>query len=220
MTTATSQPAVKERPIIFSAPMVKAILAGTKTQTRRVVKPQPGMSPPYRACMDTERHWSTWVALDEDDTRSWRCPYGLPGDRLYVKEAVACDPHMTTTPVHYFADGELSLDRRHDAGLLKRYSPRYCPRWASRITLEITAVRVQRLVDITESDAIAEGMLFLGGIADDFDMAPWADPGDPEQEAWVGARGAFTYAWDRINGKGSWKANPWVWAITFRRVTP
>jgi hypothetical protein len=98
-------------------------------------------------------------------------------------------------------------------------SPRFMPRWASRITLEIESVRVDRLHKISEVDAIHEGMRFLGGIADDFDAASWADPGDPNAFAWRWARGAFCAAWKRLNGKKHpWSSNPWVWVISFKVI--
>ncbi len=188
-----------ERPLVFSGPMVRAILAGTSTQTRRLVIP----------------------------------PRVVPGDRLWVRETWAYDLNVDREEspeilawardhrrVWYRADP--GVEQTGCGGAPGRWRPSiYMPRWASRITLELTDVREQRLQDISEEDARAEGMLFLGGIADDFEMAPWADPGDRERHPWRWARAAFRVAWDGINGKrATWESNPQVWALTFRRIRP
>jgi hypothetical protein len=192
---------VKERGILFSAPMVRALLDGRKTQTRRIVK---------------ERH------LPSDENEYGRaCPYGVPGDRLWVRETWAIDEcgkrvslspetwSKTGWPIHrllYAADG--------DARVLawnKRVSI-HMPRWASRITLEVTDVRVQRLQDISEDDAKAEGYTtaWLERVAEAGADGPLGAPTQPRH--W------YASLWDEINGPGSWAANPWVWAISFNRV--
>lgn len=202
---------VKEKPIIFGAPMIRALLAGTKTQTRRLVKPQPGLSAPYRACCDWENHYKIWVAVDDGDSRWWKCPYGVPGDRLWVRETwcprsggrLAMDEVCIP---RYRADGEL----RPEWGFRWR-SPIHMPRWASRITLEITGVRVERVQDITHRDCVAEG---------------W--PGTDEKRTWIEAIGDgddaciewYADLWDSINGKWSWKANPFVWRMEFKVLAP
>lgn len=208
MTTDTQ---IKERPILFSEPMVCAILAGHKTQTRRVIKPQPPRVI-YRVndlntYVTTSRH-----SPDEPDwSFSVRCPYGGPGDRLWVKETFAYVPSsayrgsegvkQTISP----SDPDEAAIYRAGWTLSKpavRWrSGRFMPRWASRITLEITEVRVQRLADISGEDALREGVT-LPEMKNRFHVA------DPTVE--------FMDLWDSINGKTyPWALSPWVWAISF-----
>jgi len=198
---------MKERPILFSAPMVSAILAGAKSQTRRVVKwPAWLLADDYDNAA-LELRSSPEIALMQDGRpmRRFRCPYGQPGDRLWVRETWAV-PHRydghgpSNIPtldvrVHYAA----SEDR---GGLRWRPSIHMC-RWASRITLEVTGVRVERLQEISDEDAKAEGVADLG-------------------ERLLGVtphRARFFNLWESINGPGSWDANPWVWVIEFDRPT-
>lgn len=194
---------MKERPILFSAPMVRALLAGTKTQTRRVVKPQPMMVTNHRLAI-----WDgPSAALQQQRERMGRgCPYGQPGDRLWVRETWARDDEDGA--LFYRADVGLGGDaddwerNRLDGVPRYRWRPSiHMHRRASRITLEITGVRAERLQDISEADAIAEGVknsLHL--------------PGGRF------AKENFAHLWWTINGDGSWEANPWVWVIEFKRV--
>lgn len=231
MTTAM---AVKERPILFSAPMVCALLSEAKTQTRRMVKPPLGPN----------AHWIAWESVGwkaqgiiADIPEEFRtgnglltCPYGVPGDRLWVRETWWM--READGVVVFDADGAISFHETSlayqmgvsnvpcdlprstlpDEGFTKRPSI-HMPRWASRITLEITDVRVQRLQEISEADAYAEGVTI--------------------REAWrIGtsgknlkqrneARCEFHELWNSIHPAGSsagWDANPWVWAITFQRI--
>lgn len=176
-----------ERPILFSAPMVRALLDGTKTQTRRVAKPKRSIEP----------------MTDE-------CRYGQPGDRLWVREAWR---EWSDAAWHYAADG-LVLPKQRDRDLAAflaqrapltwesyRWRPSiHMPRAASRITLEVTDVRVERLHKISRGDAMAEG-------------CPFANLQDGESPVrW------YEYLWRAINGPDSWDANPWVWVVEFRRV--
>lgn len=164
--------------------MARALLAGTKTQTRREVT-------------GNALNWlrPRFVSLPLD-----RCPYGQPGDRLWVRETWAaphsCD-HLKPSEVgpewrriHYAATESLGW-------LIKRPSI-FMPRWASRITLEITGVRVERLQAISEADAKAEGSSLVSGS--------------------YSHRGWFRELWGEINGPGSWEVNPWVWVVEFRRL--
>ena len=163
-----------ERPILFSAPMVRAILDGNKTQTRRVVK----LKPDY---METFLRLPNKVAC---------CPYGQPGGRLWVRETFEDCESALHSCVLYRADGGTPGTK---------WTPSiHMPRWASRITLEITGVRVERLQDISEEDAISEGTPFPCG-------------------GWVGG---YQKLWESIHGPGSWDLNPWVWVVEFKRVTP
>jgi hypothetical protein len=227
---------MKERPIIFSAPMVRAILAGAKTQTRRVVKlpadahsvrywaPPLGRSQPGYADPGIN-YWTADKSAEgqRDGTLSNhldRCPHGQRGDRLWVREAWSRDEEDGA--LFYRADvgtGNEADDwqRNIDDGASGyRWKPSiFMPRCASRITLEVTAVRVERLQDISEADALAEG------------VSPKWEPGCSGRlmEAFGGfsfrpAASAYAELWEQINGSGSWDFNPWVWAIEFKRVTP
>lgn len=237
---------MKERPILFSAPMVRAILEGRKAQTRRVVKPQPDVL-----------HWQDLQATPKNGQARFRvvgpdwpdsadddiyCPYGQPGDRLWVretfKEIASGEVKNGYGEVRYgFAyqsDATTRWNERptiiHDltgqpATGPMQFQPRpwkpsiHMPRRACRLVLEITDVRVERLRDISEADAIAEGierhrehpeLWQRGPLRNDVRPTPWT--GFPKL--------AFQALWEGINGTESWDANPWVWAITFKRVQP
>lgn len=211
---------MKERPILFSGPMVCAILEGKKTQTRRVWKPrreyadqvEDGYGMPF---------WFDDAGYDHEQP----CPYGKPGDRLWVRETTCIAPRHFATPddtcvvdyegfarfVSYRADGHPE-DAMRDYKL--KWTPAiHVPRWASRITLEVVAVRVERLQDITEEDARAEGIQVseLGEIAS-------ATLELIKGEQWAAAVLQYAELWQSINGEGSWAANPWVWVVEFKRV--
>ncbi len=166
-----------ERPILFSADMVRAILDGNKTQTRRIAK--------ARQAGEHVRH----TLID------CRCQYGVVGDRLWVREAFSyahgqgLDDHG---PIWYWADGN-----PEDGDWTKPKPSIHMPRWASRITLEITEVRLEQLQAISEEDALAEG------------VGPGPRHRDP-----------FGLLWEHIHGPGSWYANPFVWVVSFQRITP
>ena len=194
-----------DRPILFSAPMVRAILAGTKTQTRRALKVQPLDVLPMKG----EKFGKEWVGLMTCDPKPgetiFRCKFGVPGDRLWVREngwerpertpKMMRDGADTWSPYYFDADGygEADAAQFKEWGFKRRPSI-HMPRWASRITLEITGIRVERLQVISDEDAIAEGM-----------------PIDDAKHDYMGL-------WNKINGAGSYAANPWVWCISFRRV--
>lgn len=208
---------MKERSIIFSAPMVRAILSGAKTQTRRLFRPQPE----YRHGVLFPQGSSTGYS---PSLLAGACPYGLPGDRLWVRETWGAWPHMMggvqPETLRYRADGEYQNER----GTWRWRPSIHMPRWASRITLEITDVRVERLQDISEADAVAEGVRRGDG--------KWHALGDGEavfldEFGWFAPerytrhnapRHAFREAWEIINGPGSWNANPWVWVIEFKKL--
>lgn len=216
---------MKERPILFSGPMVRAILDGTKSQTRRVVRPQPPAGW-HRPCVGDDGVASGYC--DSDPTNERRCPYGAPGERLYVKETCWIWGRWTLNGVtttgrqrwRFRAEPEHRVRFDRPEQTARRESPqpgfdglpgwvyrhaRFMPRWASRITLEITDVRVERLQDISEEDAKAEG------------TEPFRLPVHPARESLRHVDG-YSQLWDSINGEGSWDLNPWVWALTFRRV--
>lgn len=215
-----------ERPILFSAPMVRALLAGTKTQTRRVVKPQPDEHGLNRHGDVWPKNWKWFDSSGLDH----RCPYGQPGDRLWVREAFSgprCEEEFAPSAwyqadnIWYWADGNPS------AGDWTKPRPSiHMPRWASRILLEIVAVRVERLNSISGSDAANEGvqvpcdesgrpLLRLTG-----KVQPSKFSGKHAQDWTADDYLRFEYAelWESINGPGSWSANPFVWVVEFRRV--
>ncbi len=183
-----------DKPVIFSAPMVRALLDGRKTQTRRVLKPQPS---PH---VQIYRVGSAWDWRDGTRGGSVRVPC-TPGDRLWVREAL--DLGDLAYPIGHatYAADRSDVDLRPEgaaawAGDYKRQSVPsiHMPRWASRLTLTVTEVRVQRLQQISEADAVAEGVT-------DQDVG--------------GARGVFSRLWNSLHGSGAWDANPWVCAMTF-----
>ena len=225
---------MKSRPILFIAPMVMAILNGRKTQTRRVVTPQPDKT------HDGEPYWNiggyrAWSNRGITDVlrmggNEISCPYGKPGDRLWVRETwgpgihALCAKYDRDYHVVYAADGGSAKQQR----LNDVWKPSiFMPRWASRITLEITGIRVERLHEISEADALAEGIKAItkdGGKTIKYGI-PDADgfPGtDDHGWAWKDwqycQRTAYRDLWQRINGTGSWDKNPLVWIIEFKRI--
>lgn len=206
---------VKERPILFSAPMVRAILDGTKTQTRRAAKLTDGGHLKERG---GHRRWHP-----HDQAAVLACPHGQPGVLLWVREAWRTVAEADDIPprdlmnVESFTHYEADADDAIGAGKLR--PGMFMPRWASRILLEITDVRVERLQSISEADALAEGV---------YDGTPCrcAQPLDFVRSCGncggrlVDAIGLYRTLWDQINGAGASAANPYVWAISFRRITP
>jgi hypothetical protein len=188
---------MKERPILMSAPMVRAILAGTKTQTRRVVKWLP------LRLLDESGFSPDFVAHPENAL----CPYGQPGARLWVRET-----HMDLGACYLYRADESAERERALVAPGQRWRPAiHMPRAMSRITLEVTAARIERLQDISAEDARAEGISeFVGGW--------WCEHDDAEQVAGMTPQEGYRHLWERINGAGSWDANPWVWVVEFDRA--
>lgn len=234
------------RPILFSAPMVRALLAGTKTQTRRLVKPQPpGDGYVLGLCTSStireQEGKCRWIREDlfsdqKDGDDYFACPYGQPGDRLWVKEThrfgIGWDKSKPTqippaASIRYEADGALRGDiQKIEPGKAR---PSLFMRQAfSRLTLELVEIRVERLQDITEADAIAEGIEQRESGAWKNYLFETAHPkrGKPitdEQHrimGYVDPRESYRSLWEKLNGPGSWSLNPCVWALTFRRITP
>lgn len=261
---------MKERPILMRAQEVRALIAGTKTQHMAIVKPQPPIGHAWAGwCVTSTRRAdegkATWAAGTGPflrDVRRVACPYGQPGDRLWVRETwedvhplqVAAGrysqegragipgPPAVAYRTIYRADGEYpAIHHDHPDGThvaehpyralcigancllkLSHYgvgrSPGYwtpsshMPRWASRLTLEITGVRVELLQVISEADAISEGVTAVssGGVT------LFTTTG---ASCFQTAKDAYAALWESINGPGSWNANPWVWVIEFSRVT-
>jgi len=218
---------VKETGILFSGPMVRAIREDRKTQTRRVIKPQPYFNDRSRLAWKCCGSFADPVAgKTAEEMIASHCPYGGPGDRLWVREtwrtSMAYDQFAPSqidsgAPVLWVADNAPKLNGPQSWGKLRPYI--FMPRWASRITLEIVSVRVQRLQAITEADAIAEG------VVQQYRQAERVLPG--ASHAVMAAahrlespRGAFAVLWDSINldrGHG-WARNDWVWAVEFKRI--
>jgi hypothetical protein len=201
---------MKERPILFGGPMVRAILDGRKTVTRRLVKPRPTLALNTRANTSGAFIDRRKVNAHSIADVLVRCPHGKPGDRLWVRETFATDVPGCPDGLSYRADHR---DPRGDGPANQmRWRPSiHMPRWASRITLEIVDVRVERLCEIDQQDAEREGIDRFGG--------GWRDYLH-DDEALITGPASFATLWESINGPGSWDANPWIWRVEFRRVEP
>ena len=225
--------AIKERPILFSGPMVRAILDGHKTQTRRVIKPQPVEGMVGGTMTDGNRGWFTWKYHECDVNTlpgilAAECPYGQPGDRLWVREPFCVYARLPQCDSAPLGDVDIVEGPLGGKGPLEEYwkcayradhidpgdgwrSPLFMPRWASRITLEIVEVRAERLQDIIEEDAIAEAIdCWSGdGVGDGIRFHMGLD---------YPRLSRFARLWDSINEKRgySWQSNPWVRVVTFR----
>lgn len=203
-----------ERGILFSAPMVRALLDGSKTQTRRPAKPR-------RKPSLLDGSWTDDYVLDPGN-RDWLMrdnPYGQPGDRLWVRETWAQPAALDPGPTVYRADYPDCVPAQYEnvppAEEITWKPSIHMFRKDSRILLEITGVRVERLQDISEADAIAEGV-------EPHEVRQFALHGlNAEERAAIrrqAAVGPYRGLWESINGGGSWDANPWVWVIEFRRI--
>jgi len=232
----------KERPILFSAPMVRAILDGKKTQTRRVVKGLPAVSLAGDVAPVTDgKRWAiSRSRLDHRGGAAWPadpkpgllCPYGKPGDRLWVKETHAFieggeydplngdyhDIYSVGGPVkpHEYALAYRADDAWQDTcnseGITWRPSI-FMPRWASRITLEVTGVRVERLQDISGEDAVSEGISIPRCTCEVCVRSSTMCTADASAAAME-----YRTLWESIHGPGAWDANPWVWVVSFKRA--
>lgn len=219
--------------------MVRALLNGTKTQTRRVVKLKSWQQIEER---DDGSPWP-WMHNNETGDDAWlQCPYGQPGDRLWVRETsglqVRHDRLGGTGQFRVYRASNPNAIREitasGNATPIKWVSSIHMPRWASRITLEIISVRVERLQDISEADARAEGCEPLDSEREDHDWSICPQCGGTRLFTSFGSEmGArpdtdcgkcdtyakrYRHLWESINGAGSWGANPWVWAVEFKRV--
>jgi hypothetical protein len=196
------------RPILFSKPLVRAILDGRKTQTRRVVKNVPFGTESFYPCDDDEGFMAHPNSINPDRNANApivHCPYGKPGSRLFVRETWAASKAYDRIPprgcngeyIWYKAGGWAGHPA--DESLRGRWRPSiHMPRWASRIELEIVSVHVELLQDISEEDAEAEGVEII--------------------EAFEPYRGVYRMLWESVHGNDSWTQNPWVWVIEFRRI--
>ncbi|MDM2957387.1 hypothetical protein [Citrobacter sp. CK206] len=217
-----------ERGMIFNAEMVRAILDGRKTQTRRVMNPQPANDISRATFPNPDVvGWSSSLRHKHGSTTAHFCPFGAVGDRLWVRETFQgplvseelfeeyrAYPEKFETPQYceYAADGGARPEYCDlDDNLRHGWRPSiHMPRWASRILLEITSVRVERLNDISQEDAQDEGMELTGW------RPTYSDP-DSGGEVWT-PYDNFAELWQSIYGVGSWLSNPWVWVIEFRRI--
>ncbi len=211
---------MKERPILFSSPMIRALLEGRKTVTRRAVKKQAALD-----CLAAGFE-PAFLALPGNADF---CPYGKPGDRLWVRETWYCDhfevqkgPYLQPADMHdldqsredgelvYAADGLTPYEQEQPT-----WKPSiHMPRWASRILLEITDVRVERLQDITEDQAKAEGVRLY---TDHAELGDWWHVEGIETYS-ADPRKSFELLWSSVGG--DWQASPWCWVVEFKRVTP
>lgn len=211
---------MRERGVLMSGPMVRRIIAGLKLQTRRAMRRQPKRLGIYTTG-DGSRQVD-WCLVDKygDPTDSEiRCPYGRPGDRLWVKETWAYDgPSLDAARAAVedaMGPGSVGIYYRadmvhEDSGLRWRPSI-FMPRWASRLLLDVTEVRVERLQAISEEDARAEGAAFHDGLG--IGHSGWRHD---EKEIHADARSSFARLWREINGPESWDENPWVWVVGFK----
>lgn len=201
-----------DRPIIFSAPMVRALLDGSKTQTRRVLTAKSHVSP----ANSVQRVGAHWLACEYDRRWPLRLPYA-PGDRLWVREACSFPQqwidHADRAYIgHVFYPA--SADAPFPSSWPRKPDPDHCrlrpsihmPRWASRLTLTVTDVRVQRVQDISNENAIAEGIEPHGHAFTGYGK---------QADVWMAPYDSFASLWNSIHGPGAWDANPWVAAITF-----
>ncbi|MBQ4778118.1 hypothetical protein [Pectobacterium versatile] len=205
---------MKERGIIFNGEMVRATLSGQKTQTRRVVKSQPDEDGLARL------RGGPWMDTSE---RVYRCPFGQPGDRLWVRETSGLQVRRDALG----GTGEFRVYRASNPDAIRfttasgkiypiKWIPSiHMPRYASRILLEITDVRVERLNDISEEDCWAEGIDAVDGR---FENAEIIDMARKTGCCIDDAKPMFALLWQSIYGEESWQANPWCWTITFKRI--
>ena len=222
---------MKEKPILMSAPMILALLSGAKTQTRRIFKDAPDGVETISHVDGVDKP-GQWLVISSTQPKYYaKCPFGVVGDQLWVREAFRYVRNLDRSnstqiaaqvldlgwkrpwaPIQYEADGKRdnwdTCDPGDEPGRYRH--ARFMPRRASRLTLRIIDVRIERLMDISEEDAKAEGVKPVEC------WTPWVD--SPDESTFYWAQNYFEL-WERINGKGSVNENPWVWAISFE-VSP
>ena len=222
---------MKEHPILLNGEMVKAVLDGRKTMTRRVIKTQP-----YGFLNNWKSDNTPCVFVSTNNEPDKRiCPYGQPGDRLWVREAWKtdieydpCSPSQIDSgaSLYFLADECASRINRHKGcGPIRWGKTRpsiHMPRWASRITLEVVSVRVERVQEITEDDAMAEGIeRYCSQEGKHYNPTPYYKAFPEKDGGLYSAKAAFEVLWDSINAERGfgWDVNPWVWVIEFKRLT-
>ncbi len=216
---------MKQIPILFSTPMVQAILDGRKTQTRRLIKPQPN-----GALHDVNMGY--WSEFPDNLKHAYiKCPYGKPGDVLWVRETYRHYMELESEKriVEYAADGAAEqlplcdgdgfhIFNKDGSEKMVPWIPSiHMPKSACRIYLQITDIRVERLQDISEEDAKAEGVLYYGDESGDYKDYTYNDVYGDDWGVTT-AKKSFGTLWESINGPESWNANPWVWVISFERI--
>ncbi|EBX9358092.1 hypothetical protein DT181_23500 [Salmonella enterica subsp. enterica serovar Mbandaka] len=214
---------MKEHGVIFNDEMVRAILDGRKTQTRRIMKPQPADDVARGAFPNKDAiGWISSLNHKFGSTTAHFCPYGNPGDRIWVRETFRVHSRATdvATLVYRASVRNSWTEQTHRVPVAvcnkpatpEKWTPSiHMPRWARRILLEITDVRVERLNAISENDAQEEGVAQLrGGFWKHY------QPGWTQHQ--LSARGSFVTLWKSIYGDESWYSNPWVWVIEFKRI--
>lgn len=224
---------MKERPILFNGEMVRAILSGRKTQTRRVINPQPSSGVRKSVLVKS--------GVEDGHGRELVCPLGQPGDHLWVREAFRMAKSLDIHSPREVADLSMSagyknpwapIQFEYDGGRTGKWTgfdtppvvtepgklrpSLHMPRWASRIQLEISNVGVQRIQNISSGDAVREGICQLPASG-----RYCINPGDQYfGGASHSAKEVYSWLWESIYGEGSWQSNPWVWVIEFERVAP
>jgi hypothetical protein len=212
----------KERPILFSGPMVRALLDGSKTQTRRIVKPtgahhifQFRGTDDARGADEPTGEWA-WGSSESVISKHIRCPYGKPGDRLWVRETFLYVGPGSGSDLPSYREERANPENHKAANCWFRasrpdetlvWTPSiHMPRWASRVTLEVTGVRVERLNDCTDADAEAEGIDFLRHV--------------PDADETLTPRELYMCLWDGLKptAGSAWADNPWVWVVEFKRI--
>ena len=199
-----------ERPILFTPENAQKVFDGTKTQTRRIIKPQPL----HISWFD---HQNSWCARVRDDTGSAEhpayvmvpCPYGVVGDRLWIREAWRLLDYQERKP------GPAYRGEKIQRLAVEKWKPSiHMPRWARRTVVEITEIRVEQLHAMSMDDVRAEGVKAVWPELDE----PYSSGGKFVNEDEL-LRVGWIRLWESINGKDSWALNPWVWCLTFRKVT-
>jgi len=242
---------IKERSILFKAEMVNAILEGRKTQTRRIVKCDSkiaGIAEPkdwncrrVDSRMQRFEEWGSGHGLfhtQDGGIFALRCPQGKPGDRLWVRETHAFESHLDrkkasdlshSEPVAYPADKSVRCSPHNIVQIGKMRPSIFMPRWASRILLEITDIRVERLNNISSIEVLTEGIQIpysdgypLIELTGKYAAVKYLPKGfkdmKPPQKSTHLVVAYFASLWESINGKGSWDSNPWVWVTEFKVI--
>ncbi|HBQ7468902.1 TPA: hypothetical protein ACQ6JW_000592 [Klebsiella pneumoniae] len=226
---------MKERGMIFNGEMVRALLSGRKTQTRRIIKDCTVGRDQISKFIQIEKKFIGCYPEDVPELIRECCPYGIPGDRIWVREAFRVHSRATdvATLVYKASERNSWTEQTHRVPVAvcnkpatpEKWTPSlHMPRWASRILLEITDVRVERLNAISPEDAESEGLerTNFTGFGDEPGLPSYPEPDvyfDPLKKQWKEyPPEAFAGLWESIYGEGSWQANPWVWVIEFKRV--
>lgn len=237
----------KEIPILFSTQMVQALLADTKTETRRTIKPQPdenGVTFMKNAPLDWEAHykeeWKPWKwDTEQGETIAKHCPYGQPGDWLWVRESFVSgfkmddgcfaydDEGNHIEKIWYKADGDLHNWWTGDSDFPSENIPWkpsiHMPKAAARLWLEVLEIKVERLQDISEADAMAEGIEWQIKYPEDYPtLRYYRDYMFKNRFAagmLFGPKQSFKSLWQSINGPESWNANPWLWVVKFKIIS-